>query len=107
MAANAGVPLRHFIDTHGDLVDDMEVKLVNYAKKLLCETDPPSGPGDGQQVKTTPTTTNAAVEARLEHLAMQDGFPVMPEVRMGDRVKKQDLEKLMRAYLTAHYSKSM
>jgi hypothetical protein len=106
MAANAGVPMRHFIETHVDLGDDMEVKLVNYVKKLLGETEPSPTPGDGQPVATTtPTATNAAVKAGLEQIAMQNGLPVMPEVRMGDRVKKQELEKLMRAYLTAHYSK--
>jgi len=96
--------MAEFIEEHAQLVDDVGNKLLDYAKKLLAE---PASPPTPAQSQPGATTTQPAVKAGLAEIEIQDGFPVMPAVHISDKVKKEELEDLMRRYLTIHYSESI
>lgn len=99
MAANAGQNRVPFIDVYEELTTNFQKKFLDYAKLVL---DPTGG--------TFPTTTNVHPSGQhskngKHEMETEDGYPVMPEVARTDR--KDDLEDLLRRYLTAQYSKCM
>jgi hypothetical protein len=92
-----------FIDTYEELTTTLQVKFLDYTKLVL---EPPTG-------ETVPTATEGRTADGNVHgskqrkrgkrdLQSQDGCPIMPEV--DDTDLKEDLEDLLRCFLTAQYS---
>jgi hypothetical protein len=102
MATHAKRPRRQFIDIYGDVVQNLQLKLLEYVRDLLGDpASTPIPPAD----RTMHQTTGKQAKRRVKELDFQDGFPVMPAVNSDDELKKGHLEDVIRAYLTAHYSK--
>jgi hypothetical protein len=92
MAANAGNSERRFIDLHADLVQNVQLKVFDYAKLLISGgmTPDPGYPAQNRQA--------------LIDLDTEDGYPLMPDVGEMTSMKKEDLRNLLRRYLTEQYS---
>ena len=92
MAANAGNSERRFIDLYADLVQNVQLKVFNYAKLLISGgmTPDPGYPAQNRQA--------------LIDLDTEDGYPLMPDLGEMTSMKKEDLRNLLRRYLTEQYS---
>ena len=130
MATYAGQHRRPFIDTYEELTTTLHLKFLEYVKQLLDPKEPSSGtaePGSGtagsghppgiartlhtaappttgnvgQSTSPTGTSSGAGRKGKRD-MDTVDGYPVMPEV--DDKDLKEDLEDLLRRYLTAQYS---
>ena len=93
MAAHAKIHQKRFVDLHSELVHDIQVKLIDYVKLLQHgSTGVPS------------TQPPKAVEHHKHYLATEDGYPIIPRLPDKDNVKKDELEEIIRRYLSAQYS---
>jgi hypothetical protein len=99
MAANAGMHRQHFVDKYSTLMKEVQRKMLDYVQDLL--QDPSSIPAPNVNV-TIPQTVVRKV--RLE-LGTEKGFPLMPAMDGQEKMKKEELEDVLRQYLGAQYSK--
>jgi hypothetical protein len=122
MAKHAGRHKRSFIDTYENLIENIQVKLLDYVKLLLqspadkTPTPPPanSGPNASQQPLATsniqvPLQRNlgSPVKGRNNlEIETIEGFPCMPRVTDNSELKKEIVEDIMRTYLSMHYRMS-
>jgi len=92
MAANAGNSERRFIDLYADLVQNVQLKVFDYAKLLnrVWVTPEPDHPLPNRQ--------------ELINVETEDGYPLMPDLGEMTSMKKEDLRNLLRRYLTEQYS---
>lgn len=95
MAADSGCNERRFVDMFPELMRNVQLNLIEYAKLLKREAA-------GSNLAQPPLPV---AKHKLD-IPTEDGFPVMPGPGDIDGLKKDDLEELLRRYLNAHYSKS-
>ena len=87
MAGNMGSSGPRFFDTYENEVNIIQRKMVEYIKMLQ------------------PSSTSQTNLSRPDLLiTTKDGYPWLPETIDGTEQKKEELEKLLRAYLNDHYS---
>ena len=93
MAGYMGNNECRFIDIYANQVDDIQRKMIEYAKLLQ------------RAMATHPVndSTNPNRRADME-IQTQAGYPVTPPVIDGVEQRKEELEDLLRRYLNAHYS---
>lgn len=102
MAIHVNRPRRQFIEEYPDLVDNIQVKLIDYVKNLLKD---PSSTAIPEQGPAGPSSTEPVVTRKPWDLEIRDDFPVMPAVDINDDWLKVTYENIIRQYLTIHYSK--
>ena len=107
MSAYMGKHQKPFVDTYADLTRSIQLKLMEYLKPLLDPLQNTSST-PSQNMAQPPVILLGNILGMLTNsklsIERQDGFPVMPDVN--DKALKENLEDLVRRYLTAHYSKS-
>lgn len=83
-----GSKKRKFVDIHGEHVEGLVRKTIEYIKMLQ------------------PSTSNDDLQRpRLDLvISTKDGYPWMPPLEDKIELKKDELEKLSRQYLNDHYS---
>lgn len=101
MASNVNRPKRPFLDTYPDLVQTVQVKCLEYVKDLLAD---PRSAATATEGLPQPITSQPSDQRGPREFDIQDGFPVMPDIQIDDKLKKEDYEELLRRYLTTHYS---
>ena len=74
-------------------ISEIQRCLNDYIKTIKVSTRPGAGTGTGQ---STPNI-----------ITMSDGYPLAPSPASLEKLKKADLEKLYRSYITIHYRKSI
>jgi hypothetical protein len=85
---------RRFMDKFPEEVLNMQRKMIEYMKQVIR---PASDPNPMQ-------TTEGEVRRPDLDIKMVDGFPFIPPLLPNIHQNKDDLEKLLRRYLNAHYS---
>ena len=87
MAGNMGSSGPRFFDTYENEVDIIQRKMVEYIKMLQ------------------PSATSQPNLSRPDlRITTKDGYPWLPPTIDGTDQKKEELEKLLRAYMNDHYS---
>lgn len=99
MAANAGMHQESFIAKHATLMLEVQKHLLDYVKDLLQESSLTPAPN------VNPTIPQPVLRKEARELGTEKGFPIMPAIDGGERIKKEELEDLLRRYLGAQYSK--
>ena len=116
MSAHMGRHTRPFIDMHEQLTTQVHLKFLDYVKSLLEQPVDPSGsqqPSDNPAaLRMAAVSTHGGTDRPALHtgtkskinpdLQTQDGYPLVPEIDI--KVNKEDLEDLLRHYVTAQYS---
>lgn len=98
MAAHVGQHRKPFLDAYPELTMGLQLKFLDYVKMLL----EPMANGTMEASRESPGQASGTVMKAKMELGTEDGFPVMPEVN--EKLLKDDLEDLLRHYLTAQYS---
>ena len=86
---NLGIAGHDFIAQNQGLVTEMQRKFMDYVK---------SG-----RVEAAGLREQNADSGRAEVRMTSDGYPIIPKLVMDQNLKKVELEKMLRAYLTQHY----
>jgi hypothetical protein len=94
MAADSGRNEKRFVDMFPDLMENIQLKLLDYAKVLK----------QGAAGSTLAQSGVTPKKVKLEILT-EDGYPLVPRLIDKGDLKKDDLEDLLRRYLNAHYSR--
>jgi hypothetical protein len=89
---NLGIAGRNFSEQHEALVTEMTRKFLDYSKSARLEARDP------EQADRKDAGSDI-IDIRMT----TDGFPILPKVVMEKELRKNQCEKLLRAYLTQHY----
>lgn len=84
-----------FSEMYPELLNDLQDKVLQYVAQLR-------NPG----AATTSLIPPSMPPSLAKEIRTEEGFPLMPEINANNKVKKEDLEELIRRYLSAHYSTS-
>ena len=98
MAAHAKSHEKRFVDIHKEAVRDIQVKLIDYVK--LLQNQVPRIPAAVPPAAAMPSTRS--IKPKLQ-ITMADGYPLIPRIVEGENVKKEELEDLIREYLSTQY----
>ena len=113
MAANVGQKRRPFIEMYEELTTSIQLKLMDYVKSLLdpvvhvvgeCPSWSQPAASQVNPIVDGSGQRSGGKSTKQRQIETEDGWPVMPEVNEKDL--KDDLEDLLRQYLTAQYSES-
>ncbi len=100
-----GVSSSPFVDLHKDKVDEMKRNLMDYVKTLRQQKgEDATGGGESSSL---PAGDRLPADTSLPN-GMQvkitgNGFPIVPDVDDWSKLRKKDLELILRTYLGRHY----
>ena len=95
MAALANTKIGSFNEKHRDLVDNVKRSMLHYVKAINTASGHQDNDADDVDIEP-------AGQIKLT----VDQFPILPEPALWIRARKLELEKILRAYMGYHYSKS-
>ena len=95
MAALANTKIGSFNEKHRDLVDNVKRSMLHYVKAINTASGHQDNDADDVDIEP-------AGQIKLT----VDQFPILPEPAVWIRARKLELEKILRAYMGYHYSKS-
>jgi hypothetical protein len=111
-----GVNTSPFVELHKDKVDEMKRNLMDYVKTVR-QLKGPDKPGSGEASTLSaddglPAADNLLADtglpADIQILTSPSGYPLVPDVDDvddWDKLRKKDLELILRTYLGRHYSR--
>ena len=107
MAIHANSRQRQFTESYPTLFDNIQVKMIEYVKSLLEGSA--SLPGNGNDpaggVVGAAGNRPAGRVKPVTQFESSEGFPIMPKLLDDDeKLKKGELEDVMRQYLNIQYS---
>jgi len=94
MAKMMNINMRLFADKYKDVVEQVKRCVLRYVKSMREAADE-------RDVENEAADTNPAAPLKITEL----GYPILPDVKTWKAGQKKDLERVVRTYLSMHYSK--